>query len=234
MKLYIILLCSLLIPLSSCNTVIVGEGPVVQQTRVPGDFSKLELDIPARLTYIVADSFSLTIAAPQNILDIITTDIDGRTLEIKSTEEYKSETRVEIIMTVRPLDAILLNGSGEIRGINLMSGKELKLSINGSGDIKGHYDYRVIRTEINGSGDAHLSGKAEEHKVSINGSGKVHAEDVEADIYRISINGSGDADIHAQSKLNVKIIGSGNVRYTGEPAISSEITGSGEVKKQKP
>lgn len=234
MKLHPCFLLLLLLATASCNTVIIGEGPVVQQTRLPGEFSKLELDIPAHLTYIVADSVSLTIAAPQNILDIITTDIDGRTLEIKSTEDYKTEKRIEIILTVRPLDALLLNGSGEIRGLNVMSGKELKLSINGSGDIKGHYDYRLIRTEINGSGDAHLSGRAEEHKVSINGSGKLHAEDVLADTYRININGSGDADIQVQSKLHVKIIGSGNVRYTGEPAINSEITGSGEVKKQKP
>jgi hypothetical protein len=233
MKLPLGFLCSFLLILSSCNTVTVGEGPVIQQSRIPDDFSKLELDIPANLTYIVADSVSLTIGAPKNILDIITTDIDGRTLEIKSTNDYKTEKRVEIIMTIRPLDAIQLNGSGEIRGINVMKGKELKLSINGSGDIKGHYDYRMIRTEINGSGDAHLSGKTEEHKININGSGKAHAEDLIADIYRISINGSGDADIQAQSKLLVKIIGSGNVRYAGEPAISSEITGSGEVKKQK-
>lgn len=221
----------LLLLFSSCDRVIIGEGPVVKQSRLPGAFSKLELDIPATLTYIVADSVSLTIAAQENIIGLITTETDGALLEIKSTEDYKSDIPVEIIMTVRPLDAIFLNGSGEIRGINTMSGDELKLEINGAGDIKGNFDYQQLRSEIKGSGDLHLSGKVQEHKAQINGSGDINAVDLLADICRVTINGSGDAEVQVASKLQVKVTGSGTVKYSGTPAIASEITGSGEVKK---
>lgn len=221
----------LLLFFSSCNQVIIGEGPVVKQSRLPGEFSRIELDIPATLTYIVADSVSLTIVAQENIIGLITTETDGELLEIKSTKDYKSNKPVEIIMTLRPLDAIFLNGPGKIRGINTMSGDEIKLEINGSGDIKGNFNYRFLRSEIDGAGDLHLSGKVQEHKAQINGSGDINAIDLLADICRVTINGAGDAEVQVASKLQIKVTGSGTVRYSGTPAISSEITGSGEVKK---
>ena len=218
---------------SSCKQTIHGEGPVVKETRTPGEFAKLELSIPAHITYIVADSVSMTIASEQNIIEHISTNIDGRTLEIKSDKDLEPERPIEIIMTVRALEGIYLNGSGKIRGINTMSGKEIKLEINGSGDINGNFDYRMIRADINGSGDARISGKCEEQRIEINGSGNYKSPDLASDICKIEISGSGDAEVWAITRLTAEVVGSGNVRYSGEPAVSANITGSGDVKKSK-
>lgn len=223
----------LLLLFSACKETIHGEGPVVKETRLPGEFAKLELDIPAHITYIVADSVSMTIAAEQNILEQITTEIDGRTLEIKTEKDLDPSRTIEIIMTLRPLEGINVNGSGKIRGINTMSGKEIKLEINGSGDIEGKFDYRIIRADINGSGDAHLSGKCEEQRIEINGSGNYKAMELISEICKIDISGSGDAELSVTSRLTADVVGSGNVRYLGEPAVTANITGSGEVKKSK-
>lgn len=216
---------------SSCKETIHGEGPVVKENRQPGEFAKLELDIPANITYIVADSVSMTIASEQNIIDNITTEIDGRTLEIKSKKDLEPTRPIEIIMTIRPLESLSINGSGKIRGINTMSGKELKLDINGSGDIEGHYEYRMIRTDINGSGDARLKGKCEEQRIDINGSGNYKASNLQSDICKVEISGSGDASLWVMTRLSADVVGSGNVRYSGEPTVNANVTGSGEVKK---
>lgn len=224
---------ALVLLLSACKETIHGDGPLVKQTRTPGEFAKLELDIPAHITYIVADSVSMTIASEQNIIDNIITEVDGRTLEIKSDKDLEPSRPIEIIMTIRTLEGITLNGSGKIRGINTLSGKEIRLNINGSGDIAGRFDFRMIRTEINGSGDAQLQGKCEEQRIDINGSGNYCAEGRQSDVCMVEISGSGDADVNVMTKLSADVVGSGNVRYAGEPSISTNVTGSGEVKKSK-
>ncbi len=233
MQRHLLAISALLFLLSSCKETIHGEGPIVKETRNPGEFAKLELDIPAHITYIVADSVSMTIAAERNILEHITTEIDGRTLEIKTEKDLDPSRTIEIIMTLRTLEGINVNGSGKIRGINTMTGKEIKLEINGSGDIDGKFDYRIIRTDINGSGDAHISGKCEEQRIDINGSGNYKAEELISEICKIEISGSGDAALSVTGRLTADVVGSGNIRYQGEPAVTANITGSGEVKKSK-
>lgn len=221
-----------LIFLSACKQSIVGEGPLVKQVRTIGEFNKLELDMSAKVTFIVADSISMVIAAQENLLDNIKTNVDGEKLEISARHGFSTNKPVEIIMTIPSLEAITVNSSGEVIGINTLSGDNLELKVVGSGDIKLNIDMKKTDIRINGSGDVKLRGTCETATTQINGSGNLEAEELITEKTKISINGSGDAAVHATGKLNAKIIGSGDIVYSGEPTVITEITGSGDVKKR--
>ncbi|MBK9320671.1 MAG: DUF2807 domain-containing protein [Bacteroidetes bacterium] len=216
---------------SACMPSVSGEGDLVKQSREVEGFQKIELNLTARVTVIIADTTSVVVVAQPNLQEYIDTKNEGETLVIRSSRSLKATKPIEIVMTCPAQEALTINGSGDIFIINPFKIEKLNLDINGSGEIHAHINTRKIVTNINGSGDVFLKGNAEMHAAEINGSGKIKAEELEVEKYQIQINGSGDADIHATSKLSVKLTGTGNITYSGQPAIESEIIGSGELKK---
>lgn len=72
------------------------------------------------------------------------------------------------------LHEIEINGSGDIKGYDLLS-DESEIEINGSGDAKVNV-YYSLQVEINESGDAHYKGNVKEISSEINGSGKLNQE----------------------------------------------------------
>jgi hypothetical protein len=92
-------------------------------------------------------------------------------------------------------------------------------------------DAPEINAETNGSGDIDLKGSAKSWTGEIHGSGNIRAMDLESDDATIKIYGSGNADVFANSRLDVHVAGSGDVNYKGNAQISSSIAGSGRVRK---
>lgn len=223
---------SLLLLLNAgCSRPVDGEGPVITRTVNTGDFSEIELKVPATVTIAISDSSASVIKAQQNIATMIELHNDGDKLTIKSEDEFRSSHPVDIILTTRNLSEIVVNGRGDVNVINPVRGASLTIVINGSGDIRAKTDVQKLRTEINGSGDITLEGKAGTHRIRMNGSGNVNANSLSAERCDIRINGSGDADLHVNTELDARVLGSGNIRYSGTPEVNSKITGSGNVTK---
>lgn len=217
---------------TSCFLSVQGTGPEITKSIDLHAVDELELDVPAHLTLITADSVSCVIKAQQNIIDLIDFDASSDELEIKSNRNYRTDRPVEIYISMPALEKISLNGSGNIQSLNPVKGDVIRTSISGSGDISLTVLANELRSTINGSGDMHLAGKVSLHKSEINGSGNMHAGALNSETCKISINGSGDAEVDAASSLNAHINGSGSVTYTGSPAVDSKVTGSGEVKRK--
>ncbi len=226
-------LCFLLVSIFyGCFNSIEGSGPIITKSRDVGQFTNLTLDIPAKVTLVISDSAGCVIVAQQNIIDNIETKRNGDNLRIKSKNNFRCDKQVEITISTSLLEAVNINGSGDVQGMNPVKGNDLKLSINGSGNITLNASVADLVSKINGSGDIFVSGKAGHHQVEINGSGNLKAYDLITDICKVNINGSGDAEINVNSNLDARLIGSGNITYKGTPTIKSEITGSGSLSKK--
>ncbi len=216
---------------TSCMFSVNGTGPVITKARAINSFDMITVDIPANVTIVMSDSTGFAITAQENIIENIRSEESGNKLELTSKRNYRTSKPVEIVISTNQLKSIKLNGSGNIKVLNLVKGEKMALKINGSGNIQLPVDMISMDSQINGSGDINLSGKTVDHTIVINGSGNLRAEQLETDNYQIKINGSGDAIVKANGKMDVRLIGSGNVHYTGSPAIETKITGSGEVRK---
>lgn len=226
--------CCLLILISlcsSCRLTVNGTGPIITETRNLDHASEINLSIHANVTLIEADSFSCVIGAQKNILEVIKTKTDGEEFSIASDRNIDTDKPVEIVISLPKINAINVNGSGEISGIKSFHSKDLKLEVNGSGKIKISGNFSDVKSDISGSGDIYLDGKCEQHKINITGSGDFHGYDFESANAKIDITGSGNAEVLATDDLNVEITGSGNVHYKGNPHLKSDITGSGNIQK---
>jgi hypothetical protein len=120
----------------------------------------------------------------------------------------------EIHIGVIELKRLQIEGSGSFEARDL-KGKQLAVSISGSGSMK-------------------LAGTVDEHEVTINGSGDVFSEGLRAKKATVKISGSGTAFVQATDNLNVNIQGSGTVEYVGQPKVEQTVGGEATIRPHQP
>lgn len=219
----------------SCTPCIEGEGEIMQESFDVDQYSVVNLKCRADV-YLSQNLHpsTVTVKAPQNVIDILSFKVSGNRLSIDSETCFNTDERVEIYLNTKEFEGIEINGSGDVHSLTDLIGSSMEIEINGSGDVTAEVSFRRLSVDINGSGDVRLAGRADRMEVSINGSGDVKAPNMTCESTSVSINGSGDAFINAEKYLEAYINGSGDVRYTGWPSDTTYVVrGSGNVKPNR-
>ena len=188
-----------------------GSGNVITEDRSVSGFDQISVEGFGEVIVEIGSAESLTIEAEDNVMPLLVTEVDGRTLEIKTEEGTSFRDIEEPVYTITMPDLVLaaIAGSGDVTATGIAT-DSFTVSIAGSGDI-----------------DA--EGSAVALTVSISGSGNFHGEDLATTEGIVNIAGSGSVVITATDSLEVSIGGSGNVTYLGDPVLTVSIGGSGTV-----
>jgi hypothetical protein len=219
--------------LSSCEKV-VGEGPIVTETRSVTNFKKISVNISGVINYSIGPVYKVELQAQQNILDILQTNLSGDELVLKVKEGKRLKTHEDIVINITApyVQRINLSGSANLFVTGDVENNEMDLKVSGSGNIK---IQKVAITEkliatISGSGGIFIqSGTCKNEHLKISGSGKIDLADILSEKATTEISGSGDMLVNLSQSLNATISGSGSVLYKGNPVITTHISGSGKV-----
>jgi hypothetical protein len=189
---------------------VVGSGEVVTQQRSVGPFHRIAVSGSTDVTVSVGGAQTVALEAQPNIAEVIETNVNGGTLEIRSNESYTTRKKVRLRVTVPSLDGVRIAGSADVT-IDGARGPSLDLATYGSGDFDAAGNVERLTYEGNGSGDARLARLVVRDAV-------------------VRIHGSGTARLHVNGTLSVEIAGSGDVTYIGTPRILRQtVHGSGSV-----
>ena len=229
----ILLLVTGLFIFPSCEKV-VGEGPLVTQTRTVGNFTGVSSEMSGKVNFTIAPNYKVEITAQQNILDVLNTNVVNGVLHIdfKNNVRVKQHEDLLINITAPYADYFRLSGSGNMNVQGDITANNLKVTLSGSGDItvQNAVIADKIDTDISGSGNISIAGgSAVNEDVDISGSGKVEMAGVDAQNAVTHTSGSGDVKLALSTNLDAHISGSGSVYYHGNPIISTHISGSGRV-----
>ena len=229
----ILLLVTGLFIFPSCEKV-VGEGPLVTQTRTVGNFTGVSSEMSGKVNFTIAPDYKVEITAQQNILDVLNTNVVNGVLHIdfKNNVRVKQHEDLLINITAPYADYFRLSGSGNMNVQGDITTNNLKVTLSGSGDITVQKAAIAdkIDTDISGSGNISIAGgSAVNEDVDISGSGKVEMAGVDAQNAVTHTSGSGDVKLALSTNLDAHISGSGSVYYHGNPIISTHISGSGRV-----
>jgi len=229
----ILLLVTGLFIFPSCEKV-VGEGPLVTQTRTVGNFTGVSSEMSGKVNFTIAPDYKVEITAQQNILDVLNTNVVNGVLHIdfKNNVRVKEHEDLLINITAPYADYFRLSGSGNMNLQGDITANNLKVTLSGSGDItvQNAVIADKIDTDISGSGNISIAGgSAVNEDVDISGSGKVEMAGVDAQNAVTHTSGSGDVKVALSTNLDAHISGSGSVYYHGNPIISTHISGSGRV-----
>jgi len=231
--LLVALLISGLFIFPSCKKV-VGEGPVVTETRSVGSFTGISFETAGKVNFTIGPKLPVELIAQQNILDVLQTNIVSGVLHIDFKDNVRVRDYEDIIVniTAPSADYLRLSGSGDMNVLGSLAANNLTMMLSGSGNI--YVQTTIIADKINakvsGSGNISvLNGSAINEDVDISGSGNVELAGVTAQNATTRTSGSGDVKVNLSKSLGVHISGSGSVYYHGNPVISTHISGSGRV-----
>ena len=206
-------------------------GPMATDSPEIGDVTAVVLDTAGDLTISEGEP-SLTIHAPEAVLDVLTTRVTDGVLVLGRTPGPlpftfgSADLRYEL--TVPSLDAIEVNGAGDID--STVSSDELRIEINGAGDVTvDGIDATTVSVSISGAGDIDLAGTAESLSIAIDGTGDVDADDLEVVDAVVEIGGAGGADLHVTGTLRAEVSGVGTIRHRGGADVEADVSGLGEV-----
>jgi hypothetical protein len=222
--------------LSACSFLencIEGQGSVVEQVIELDEFEGIELKTGVVVYLTQSETQKVSISAPQNIIDLLATELDGDIWKIDFSRCPKTEEKIKIYIESNNIQEITIDGSGEVFSEGQLEMDELSIEISGSGLVDVDLSVKELKSEISGSGDIRLKGETKLHDIEINGSGDIKAYDLLSDESEIEINGSGDVKVNVSYALDVEINGSGDVYYKGNvKEISSKINGSGKLNQE--
>lgn len=218
----------------SFTNVITGSGNVTTETRDVSGFDAVELNGVGRLYIIQGDAESLDIEAEDNIMDELSSDVQGGTLTLGYNDNFWNTTIIpteEIIytLTITDLTKLTINGAGDLN-IEDLAVSSLDITINGAGEVEiDNLTADNLSIQISGTATIDIAGQVSEQTINIDGAGNYQAGDLQSDSALVSIQGLGGARVWAEEVLTIEIDGGGSVNYYGSPQVSQQINGLGEI-----
>lgn len=215
----------------------------ITQTREITGFTFIHLQVPATLYVTQENHFTVQVAASQEALERINTEVKENTLVItsernssgKNTDLRNGKEDVIIYISLPKPNGLQVFGSGIIKAQNNFLTDYLSIEVHGSGTIvMKDFKTQKAHVSVEGSGeiyhhDAVAQGLVEE----VNGSGKIIAASLMSSMTSLSVSGSGEMKTEniQSEKLEAVVHGSGHIRLVAGTAknILLEIVGSGNI-----
>jgi len=205
-----ILLVAALSMLAGCSqSETTGDGTIQTESRSIADFSAINVSGAYQIKW-VAGNPSMTITADQNLLPLITTSVEGNTLQISGKMKLKATKGISMTIASSALADVHLSGPTELV-INNLSVTDLKIESSGVSSLN-------VDGSVNNL-DANLSGES-----------KLNAKSLQTKNAKLSISGMSIADISATDALDATVSGASTLTYSGNPkSIEQKVSGLGKI-----
>lgn len=228
--------------LVSChNTAVISKDYVTEDRLIKG-FEEVEVVGSPNVYYTQADSFSVRVKGPDNFVDNILTEKNGKTLTVRNKGKwgvvnisFSDEDELAVYVTSPDLVAVRVNGSGDFISTDLIDTDNMNITLRGSGDI--NIDKLLCDrcdVELIGSGDIDLPEvEAKETSAVLVGSGDIKMGLSKVADTRLSLKGSGDIKVNFSEgcrSVDCTVNGSGDIGLSGKIGhFRGEKHGSGDI-----
>ena len=228
--------------LVSChNTAVISKDYVTEDRLIKG-FEEVEVVGSPNVYYTQADSFSVRVKGPDNFVDNILTEKNGKTLTVRNKGKwgvvnisFSDEDELAVYVTSPDLVAVRVNGSGDFISTDLIDTDNMNITLRGSGDI--NIDKLLCDrcdVELIGSGDIDLPEvEAKETSAVLVGSGDIKMGLSKVTDTRLSLKGSGDIKVDFSEgcrSVDCTVNGSGDIGLSGKIGhFRGEKHGSGDI-----
>ncbi len=191
-----------------------GSGDLQTETRDVDNFKRVKLKGSFDVFITVGKKQSVTVTFDDNLLELVETEVQGKTLILDTEGNFRSKRSCKIEITVPELEYVKLSGSGDI--------------------IIEELDEDFFEYQLSGSGDISAEGRVKDLELHLSGSGDIDTRNLIADDVYAKISGSGGIKVYAKNSLDGKVSGSGDIVYYGNPKhVNNKVSGSGSIRKRR-
>src|SRR5262245_58987520 len=210
MKILTSLSIALVVGLAGCKLIstadrVKGSGIIKTEKRSLAPFDSVEVSCHGSIQAHTQGQEGLEIRGDDNIIPLITTEVNNGTLYIRSSKEYNSRDNLEIIVSAPDLKKFVFSGAGKA-------------------DLSNVKNDRVAIT-LTGAGSLTASGETKEADITLSGAGSVDAKNLHAASAKVNSTGVGNVEIYVTGQLDAKASGIGEINYYGNPKIVNKQAG---------
>jgi Putative auto-transporter adhesin, head GIN domain len=210
MKILTSLSIALVVGLAGCNLIsttdrVKGSGIMKTEKRSLAPFDSLEVSCNGSIQAHTQGQEGLEISGDDNIIPLITTEVNNGILYIRSSKEYNSRDKLVIVVSAPDLKKFVFSGAGKA-------------------DLS---DVKNDRVEIalTGAGSLTASGETKEADITLSGAGSVDTKNLHAVNAKVNSTGIGSVEIYVTGQLDAKTSGIGEINYYGSPKIVNKQAG---------
>lgn len=217
-------------------------GKIVSEMRGLKGFEEVEINGSPTVYYTQADSFSVKVKGPEDLVKNIITEREGNSLVIRNkgkigliNVQLRDEDELAVYVSSPDLTSVRLNGSGDFISRQGIDTDNMEVTLRGSGDI----DMKNVicdrcHVELVGSGDIDVSRlEAKAVSVVLVGSGDVELGLQKVDSTSLALRGSGDIEADFREDcgaVDCELRGSGDITLKGSVRkFDSHKYGSGDI-----
>ena len=189
---------------------IVGSGNVITESRTLDPFDEIEIRSVIDANIIFGISPELTVTADDNIIDLVSTEVNQNKLIVTLPDGEYEDITVIINSTNPDIQSISATGVNNI-------------------SVSGFQNLDQLDVNITGVGNLEMVGSAELLNVNNSGSTNVFGFDFIAKTCNINLSGVGNIQITVTDLLTGSLTGVGNIFYKGNPQVSVSVSGVGNL-----
>jgi hypothetical protein len=231
----IVLLTSalLIVPLG-CWNLTTGSGNITTEMKDFGGFTKIEAHNGFQLEVIQSSTFSIEIAADDNLHEHIKVSKSGDTLKIELDGIWGCNSCIlEGKISMPDLYKLDLSGGSraDISGFSLSH--DFLVELSGGSRLEG--DITIANADFNLSGGSRISFEGSGEDLDIDGSGgsRLNLEFFPVENVDIKLSGGGRGDINVNGILSVDLSGGSQVTYTGQPTLDDiDLSGGSTIRSK--
>ena len=219
------------------------DSEKIVERRAHDGFEKIEIHGSPTVYYTQADSFSVCVKGPKDVVGDIITEIDGNTLRVRNRGKIgifnitigDDDNQTAVYVTSPDLIRVQLNGSGDFISDSRIDTDHATFVLRGSGDI----DVEDVicddcKVELIGSGNLDISRlEAKDVSVSLIGSGDVGMDLWNVETTSLALKGSGDIETVFKEgcrHVDCELQGSGDIKLAGAVSrFNQHKVGSGNI-----
>ena len=245
-SLFILVMVQMLVSCVCRENVLVSDSKRVTQQRSLKGFERIDVYGSPTVYYTQADSFSVRLDGPENVISEVLTEVEGNTLSIRNKGKIGivnisvgSVSDVNVFVSSPDLIGVQLFGSGDFKSEGHVDTDNIRIALRGSGDI----DFSDIicdscSSELVGSGDLKIRRlKTITSSISLVGSGDMTISQWDVKKTDVNLKGSGDVKVNfveGCKAVSCNLVGSGDIKLKGHlDSVEKHKTGSGEIEYLK-
>jgi Putative auto-transporter adhesin, head GIN domain len=187
---------------------VVGEGPILTQTRQVGAFTGVQVGGGIHLRVQVGAEQSVQLAGQENILEILDAEVEGGILHIRNSANYSASREVTLTISVESLDDLDLSGGAEgaVRGVE---SDELAVVVSGGAELT-------------------IEGRATDLHLEATGGAQAHLAELEVENAHIECSGGAQAELNAGAVMG-EASGGATVDVNDDAMVDVEVSGGSQV-----
>ena len=191
-----------------------GSGSVITQKRDLSGFTGVDFGGVFNVEINAGDEYAVEVEADDNLLQYITTRVDGETLKIGTEERINTKNRIKIRISAPNIE--MIEASGASRAVvNNVKNEKLVIDTGGASGVT-------------------VSGSTTTLVIDMGGASYVDASGLSASKVTVDGGGASRAKVNAGESLSVDLGGASRVSYTGTPTeLKKSTSGASSVRQSE-